>query len=78
MRARSKAHIFGSPVTLPRGLTSNSKFISRDEIFYKENIFIPYYQWLVYQLNTIFLKHKEKVFTLRNLLPSNDARMTLD
>ena len=41
MRARSKAQIFGSSVTLPRGLArSNSKFIGREEIFYKENIFI--------------------------------------
>ena len=45
MRARSKAQIFGSSVTLPRGLArSNSKFIGREDIFYKENIFIPYYQ----------------------------------
>ena len=79
MRARSKAQIFGSSVTLPRGLArSNSKFIGREEIFYKENIFIPYYQWLVDQLNTRFLKHKEKVFTLQNLLPSNDAKMPFD
>ena len=30
------------------------------------------------QLNTRFLKHKEKVFTLQNLLPSNDAKMSFD
>ena len=57
MRARPQAQLFGSSVTLLIGLArSNSKFIRREEIFYKENIFIPYYQWLVDELITRFLK----------------------
>ena len=43
--AKSKAQIFGSTVTLPRVQSrSNPQFIGREDVFYKEKIFIPYYQ----------------------------------
>ena len=43
--AKSKAEIFGSSVTLPRGLARvNSKFLNREEIFYREHVFLSYFQ----------------------------------
>ena len=77
--AKSKAEMFGSSVTLPRGLArANSTFLNREEIFYREHVFLPYFQWLIEQLNLRFLKHREKTFTLQNLLPINGAKMPMD
>ena len=59
--AKSKAKMFGSSVTLPRGLVrANSTFLNREEIFYREHVFLPYFEWLIEQLNLRFLKHEKK------------------
>ena len=77
--AKSKAQIFGSTVTLPRVQSrSNPQFIGREDDFYKEKIFIPYYQWLIDNLSSRFSIHNEKVFSLQNLIPSHGAKMNLD
>ena len=66
-------------MTLPRGLArANSKFLNREEIFYREHVFLPYFQWLIGKLNLRFLKHREKTFTLQNLLPISGAKMPMD
>ena len=46
-KAKLKAQIFGSTVTLTKVHSrSNPQFIGRD-VFYQEKVFIPYYQWLI-------------------------------
>ena len=73
-KAELKAQIFGYTVTLPRVHSrSNPQFIGREDVFYREKVFIPYYQWLIDNLSTRFSVHKEKVFTLQNLIPSHGA-----
>ena len=73
-----KSQIFGSTVALPRVHSrSNPQFIGRD-VFYQEKVFIPYYQWLIDNLSTRFSVHKEKVFTLQNLIPSHGEKMNLN
>ena len=61
MRARSKAQILGSSVTLPRGLArSNSKFIGREEIFYKK-LKSTYLFYIIkhYFLSTVYIIYSD-------------------
>ena len=78
-KAKSISETFGSSVTLPRAhARNNPEFVGKEELFYRKRVFIPYYQWLIEQMNLRFLNHKEKVFTLQKLLPSQGGKMPLD
>ena len=70
-KAKSISQTFGSSVTLPgahEGMIPNS--LEKRSYFYRKRVFIPYYQWLLEKMNLRYLKHKQKVFTLQKLLPS--------
>ena len=78
-KAKSISETFGSSVTLPRAhARNNPEFVGKEELFYRKRVFIPYYQWLIEQMNLRFLNHKQKVFTLQKLLPSQGGKMPLD
>ena len=70
-KAKSISETFGSSVTLPRAHTRNNPdFVGKEELFLSKTCFYSIFHWLIEQMNLRFLTHKQKVFTLLELLPS--------